>query len=259
MSLFSPEAFSLAPWSTSKAQSAHRCPHQFQRKYINNERGKGAPEQSLSRIGNAAHSALELVLKGEFDLREALCRASIKEKLTTVEMDEFFALAHNISEFLKKLETFKAKHKVTEQMVERRFGLTENLEPTEFWNKEKKTFFRGVWDLCMRADEKYLVIIDHKSGSVKDLTAYEDQLKIYSIAGLRSVPNIVGVQTALNYIQNDAGVTWDKMNSAEKITVEFLPWFVSFINEAARMAVFNTPKKGWWCAFCEFTQTCPLK
>lgn len=259
MSLFCPESFPLAPWSMSKAQSAHRCPHQFRRKYINNEKGREAPKQSVNRIGNAAHGALEAVLKGEFDLREALRRSSIKEKLTTVEMDELFALAHNIGEFLKKLEAFKAKHKVTEQMVERRFGLTENLEPAEFWNKEKKTFFRGVWDLCMRADEKYLIIIDHKSGAVKDLTTYEDQLKMYSIAGLHILPNIVGVQAALNYIQNDEGVTWDKMNSAEKITTEFLPWFVDFINEAARASAFDTPRKGWWCSFCEFAQTCPLK
>lgn len=265
MALFSPESFQFAPWSMSKALTVHRCPHQFRRKYIEKEKGKEPPKQSVNRIGSAAHEALEEVLKGQHDLREALRRAALKQKLTTVEMDELFALAHNIGEFLRKLDVFKVKHKVTEQLVEMRFGLTENLEATTFWEKkdgkdvEKRPFFRGVWDLCMRANEKYLIIIDHKSGAVKDLSTYGDQLRMYSIAGLHILPNIVGVQAALNYIQNEEGVTWDTMNSAEKITSEFVPWFVEFINKAARDSAMNTPRKGWWCSFCEFAQTCPLK
>jgi len=265
MPLFSPESYKFAPWSMSKALTAHRCPHQFRLEYIEKEKGKEPPKQSANRIGLAAHDALEKVLTGQNDLREALRRAALKEKLTMVEMDELFALAHNISEFLRKLEAFKIKHKVTDQMVEMRFGLTDKLEPASYWEKkdgkdvEKKPFFRGVWDLVMRANGKYLIVIDHKSGAVKDLHAYEEQLRMYSIAGLHVLPGIVGVQTALNYIQNEEGVTWDVMNSAEKIMGELVPWFVEFVDKAAREAVSDIPRKGWWCSFCEFAQTCPLK
>jgi ATP-dependent exoDNAse (exonuclease V) beta subunit len=201
---------------------------------------------------------LEWVLSGKHDLREALRRGAIKEKLTTVEMDDLFALAHNIKGFLTRLDKFKQEHGVTEQAVERKFGLTIDLQPCDFWDN-KTVFFRGVWDLCLKIQNKYLVIIDHKTGEEKELSTYEDQLKMYAIAGVRVFPGVVRVQAALNYLENEESVTWAAPQQIDAISSTLVPWFVKMIDAATEAAMSTEAKKGWWCKFCEHTGMCPLR
>jgi len=261
MSMFSPVSLKHAPWSMSKAEAALRCSHRFKLKYVERNRGTEPPDQTATRIGKAAHAALEDALLKKSDLKTALQRSSLRHDLTSVEMDELFAMAHNISEFLRKLDEFKTKHDVTEQAVEVKFALNSDLVPTDYWdhNKDSRVMFRGVWDLCLRAQGKYLIIIDHKSGAIRDIATHADQLKMYAIAGLHVFPNIIGVQAGLNYLQSDEGVNWEKLRSAERIKQELLPWFVKFIEDAAASAETDIPKSGWWCPYCEYTKTCPLK
>lgn len=258
MPSFCQESLPHAPWSLSKVQQALRCPFSFQCKYVNRVRGVPSAGAAANRIGKAAHTTLEWVLSGKHDLREAMRRGAIKEKLTTIEMDELFALAHNISGFLARLEKFKQEHGVTEQSVERKFGLTVEMQPCDFWDT-KTVFFRGVWDLCLRIDNKYLVIIDHKTGEEKDLSTYEDQLKMYAIAGVRVFPGTVRVQTALNYLENEESVTWAAPQPIDEISNNLVPWFIKMVNTAAEAAGSTEAKKGWWCKFCEYTGVCPLR
>lgn len=258
MSLFCKESLSHVPWSLSKAQSAIRCPFSFRRKYVDKVKGKPSPGQAANRIGKAAHVALEWLLQEKHDLREAMRRAAIKEKLTSIEMDELYALAHNINGFLQRIGKFKQEQGVTEQAVEKKFGLTCELQPCDFWDT-KTVFFRGVWDLCLRVQDKYLVIIDHKTGEDKGLDAYEDQLKMYAIAGLHVFPGISRVQAALNYIETEEGVTWDKPYPADVIRAKLVPWFSGMIHDATQAAETSVAKKGWWCKFCEYTEVCPLR
>ncbi len=254
---YSQAVLDFAPWSISKAHTALHCPFKFNLQYVQKLKIRGLQKSRATVVGIAAHEAFEWTLQGKHTLTEALRRAAIKSELTSVEMDDLFALSHNMQQFLQRLDKFKKAKSVTDQHVEYRFALTKELEPTAYWGKN--VFMRGVWDLCLRAQEKYLIIIDHKTGYVGNISDHEDQLKTYAIAGLSTFSDVAGVQSALNYVQSEEGVTWADMQSAEYIRETLVPWFVSFLNEAGKSAKSTATQKGFWCKYCEYTEQCPLK
>jgi len=258
MPLFNDAAVKYAPWSMSKAAVAISCPFRHRLKYIDRVKGTEAAARSSARIGIAAHETLEWVLKGKYNLKEALRRAVIKTMLTTTEMDEVFALAYSLQAFTERLDKFKKKHGVTEQTVELKFGLTADFERVPFFDKSGKLFFRGVWDLCLRVQDHYLVIVDHKSGQIKDISEYHDQLSMYALAGLSIFPGITRVQSAVNFMQDATGLHWGSPQSEQDIHEKILPWFVGHLNKAGELAGQNVPHKGYWCSFCEYTKMCPL-
>jgi len=256
--LFNAAAIKHAPWSMSKASVALSCPFRHRLKYIEHIKGKEAIAGSAARIGSAAHEAIEWVLKGKYDLKEALRRTVIKTALTSPEMDDVFALAYSLQAFLERLNKFKKKYEVNEQKVELRFGLTADFEKVPFFDKSGRLFFRGVWDLCLRVQDDQLVIIDHKSGQVKDISEYHDQLSMYALAGLSIFPGITKVHVALNFMQDATGLHWGTPQSAQEVRENALPWFVAHLNKAGESAEQNTARKGYWCSFCEYTKMCPL-
>jgi len=258
---FSAAAIKFGPWSTSKAQLAMRCSFGFRAKYVHKVKGKALPTSSPARIGKAAHAALEWVLSGRYELKESLLKAALNHMLTTNEMDDLFAMSYNMNGFMKRMEKFKADKNVVDQQVELRFGLTQDFRPTKFFGKD--VFFRGVWDLVFLSDTpnigKYLIVIDHKSGEPQDdISKYLAQLNTYSLAGIFLYPDVRGIQTALNYILADR-LTWAGARSLDSIRAELIPWFVEFINQAGAAAEVEIARKGWWCAYCDHTQHCPLK
>jgi len=145
--------------------------------------------------------------------------------------------------------------------VEYRFGLDIAGNPVPF-SDNKVVFFRGIWDLLLTAESKHTVIIDHKSGELKDpkesLARYDRQRKLYSIAALQLFPQTIGVQTAFHYLQAEE-VLWNEMDSVNKIRDVYFPWFVEYIDSAAEAATKTEPKSGWYCQFCTYTNVCPLK
>lgn len=261
METFIASAFQHAPWSLSKAQVAIWCPFRFQQQHVLKEKGIAAKATTAARVGKAAHQAFEWVLTKRYaDLSEALQKAIIRQTMTTVEMDDLFALGHSMFNFLSRLEKFKEKHQVTDQYVEKKFAFDVQFNEAAYWGKgDSVPFFRGVWDLCLRTKSDHMLIIDHKAGMVKPLEDNEEQLKVYAVAGLKLFPGTRGVQGALNFIQSDGGVTWAKMRSAQNIQEELIPWFIKYVNRAATAATKTGARKGYWCAFCQYTDRCPLK
>lgn len=253
---YSDAVLRFAPWSLSKAHTAIQCPYKFKLQYVERLKIKGRRRGRAAMLGIAVHEALEWTLQGKYPLQEALRRAAIKAELTSVEMDDLFALSYNIELFLQRLEKFKQAKAVSEQYVEYQFALTKDLNPAEYWGDA--VLIRGVWDLCLRAQEKYLIIIDHKTGRVGGVELHEDQLKMYAIAGLHTFDSVCGVQSALNYVQNDDGITWADMHSAKHIEETLVPWFVKFINRAGEATREEKTKKGFWCSYCEYAEQCPL-
>lgn len=258
---FNEEAVRFAVWSMSKANAAFDCPFRFQLKYVKKRKGH-PPSSAAGRIGIAAHSAVERYLKG-MDLKEAMRRSMIDQKLTTPETQDLLAFAHSIREFKGRIDRFSREENVTDMHIEKKFGLTRDMRPTKFFGKQ--VFFRGVWDLCLRAHEKYVVIIDHKSGAVKTgdngepaLDSYEDQLNLYAIAAVNVFPDVAGVQSALHYMQSGE-IVWDDMRSADTIRETLYPWFYNYINRAAKEALSPAARRGWYCNFCEYTDLCPLR
>lgn len=259
MSSFPKNVIELSPWSMSKVQAAVNCPFRFRVKYVERKKGH-EPKRSAGRVGIAAHAAIEKYLLN-VDLKRALHEAAIDNKLTTPEIEELVSYTQHILSFVQRLDTFKKAKNVSEQFVEKRFGLTVDNRPTKFFPKkgrDEPVFFRGVWDICLRAREKYIIIIDHKSGAVKEIDTYRDQLRLYAIAAVHVFPNVAGVQSALHFLQSEE-IVWDKLELTEKIKAEYFPWYVDFLSRAAQEAANTHARKGWYCGFCEYTDLCPLK
>ena len=255
---FTDLAHKFSPWSLSKAQTATTCPFRFDMKYTRRIKGKVPPKDSARKVGIAAHAALEMVLTGK-DLKESMIKAAVDEELTSTETVDLRSLGHNIKSFLERLRVFKEKKGVSEQYVEKKFGLTHSLKPTEFFGKD--VFFRGVWDLCLIAGnspKKYLVVIDHKSGKTKNLSFYTDQLRLYSLAGIHLFSDVVGVHSAINFIPDD-NVVWATLNSVKIVRSEYIPWYVNLLNEAAAGIPSKRAQKCWLCPYCEYHGECPLK
>ncbi len=253
---FSEAAIKYRPWSLSKAQSAMYCPFRFQHSYLLKTKGKQPKDQSATRIGKAAHAALENVLKGKQVLQDALRKAALNHKLTTVEIDDLFAMAYNMQAFLTGLEKFRETQGVTDQYVEKKFGFTLEMKPTAFFGKD--VFFRGVWDLCLRVGNR-LAIIDHKSGKPKnDIGWYVEQLNTYAVAGVYLFDEVEGVQSGINYVQDDDKVRWNSMQTTDYIHEHIVPWFIRFIDRAAEEATKTEARKGWWCNYCAYIDLCPL-
>jgi hypothetical protein len=266
MARFNEEAVRFAVWSMSKASAAFNCPFRFQLKYVKKKKGHSV-RSSAGRLGIAAHSAIEHFLKG-MDIKEALRRSAIDEKLTTPEIQALLAFAHSMREFKGRIDAFAREQGVTETHIERKFGLTIDMKPTKFFTKATgpdAVFFRGVWDLCLRAKGKYIIIIDHKSGAVKSdgegnasLGESEEQLNLYAVAALSVFPDVAGVQSALHYMQSGE-IVWDDMRSAEEIKDTLYPWYYSYLNRAAKEALSPAARRGWYCSFCEYTDLCPMR
>ena len=254
---FSDLAIKYGPWSLSKAQTALTCPFRFDMKYTRKVKGVSPPKDSIRKVGVAAHAALEMLLKGK-DIKDSLVKAAVDENLTSVETEDLRSLGHNIKSFMERLSIFKKKKNVNAQHVEKKFGLTQDMQPTEFFGKD--VFFRGVCDLCLIAGDppnKYLVVIDHKSGRSKDLSYYTDQLKLYSLAGIHLFSDIAGVQSAVHFIP-DENIVWSTLNSSKVIRELYIPWYVDFLNKAAEGVPAKSAQKCWLCPFCEYRGECPL-
>jgi len=243
----------------SKAALARNCPLAFNLKYVDKVKAKVKASSAAGRIGTAVHQVLENYLKGT-DIREAIRKAFIDNKLTTNEMDEVAGFAHNIIAFKKRLETFKTKHRIVEVDVEVRFGFDQDLRPTKFFDDH--VFMRGVWDLAMRAGN-HAIIIDHKSGAKpstdKDVfDKHGDQMRIYSIAALNRFPGIVGVQSAFHYVGAE-DIVFGQMVSSETIRNQFVPWYIDHLNSCAEHIPSRAARTGWFCSFCEYVPMCPVK
>lgn len=276
---FTEAAKRFAPWSMSKAERAKNCSYAFNLKYIQRIKGEAPPANAANRIGKSAHQVLEDLLKETTEplnkLKRLLHKAAIDFELTSPEIEELMSFTYNVARFHGRLERFKEKKGVTRTLIEHRFGLQLNLKPTTFWGEEvfgagaddrgrpvRDVFFRGVWDLVMVVPD-YIVIIDHKSGvppkKPEDVKAhYGHQLNLYAVAALCLFPGIKGVQPALHFLQSEE-IIWSNMLPVEQVKEKLVPWYTKYINEAAAAISTNTPKKGWYCSFCEYATRCPLK
>lgn len=249
---FSALAHQFAPWSLSKAQ-ASSCPFKFNVQYVQHK--SGAKKHADTKVGTAVHEVLEKVLAGG-DFQSAMTVAALKHELTTPEVEDLKSYAHNIKRFIERFEAFKTKKQITEQFLEKKFGMTDDRQNIGF--SDHLVFFRGVWDIAMRSQNGYMIIIDHKSGTVKPIDTYADQLNLYAVAAICMYPDLLGVQSAVHYVQSEE-VVWSPVHSADYIRRELFPWFENYIEEAAKRAQLQHAVQGWYCEYCEYTIDCPLR
>jgi len=253
---FPPHVLKYAPWSISKAGVIERCSLRFDMKYGPSKVKEPEIEDDAARVGTAVHAALEYTLQGEV-VRKAMQYAAERAGLTSVEEEKLHGFKDQVARFTERMERMRKKFGVADSMIyiERKWSFNTEFKKSDYW--DKKTLFRGSVDYGVVTRENDLIIMDHKSGKEKDIATYEPQLRSYCIMALTNLPNIRGVQTAINFIQTD-NLVWNKWVSAETIEKEYKPWLVDHLTASCKGLLSEpTPSPGWWCDWCGYKPTCP--
>jgi CRISPR/Cas system-associated exonuclease Cas4 (RecB family) len=242
-----------APWSISKAGVIEKCSQQFDYKYVQKLAEIVTFEQS--RLGVAVHAALEMVLGGT-DQKKAFLIAGDNGELTTDELEQLQTFWDQVSKFKRWSDNFQKQHGVAKKFIEQKWAVKPDFTGTEFF--DKNGLIRGVVDFAMLTGKKDLVVIDHKSGKVKEIDQHSTQLKTYAVMALAVMPDIRGVQSAINYVMHDK-MDWAKFVPAEQIRDEFQPWLVNYLTSSCeKLLAPPQAKKGWYCDWCAYKPICPL-
>jgi len=254
---------SNAPWSISKANMAHECTYRFHMRYTKRAKGRRI-ENSAGRIGTAVHDILDRMLQGT-EFKRAFVNASI-QKLTRKEILELKTHEEGIKRFIERFADWRDKMGKPEVYPEVQMAITEELGETGYWDKD--AYFRGVLDISTvvtRGDQKYAVIIDHKTGMPSDIEKYKPQLDSYVAMASVVYPDIVGAQAAIHWVRaqeaaDEEVIAWGPMYKRPVIEKLILPQFLEHLQSAeARAQERPTPTEGWYCEFCEYQDSCPIK
>lgn len=176
-------------WSYSSLSLFKQCPHKYYRLRIVKDIVE-PPTEHLS-YGLEVHKAAEEYIRDGTPIPEKY--AFIKPHLD------------------------KLKDLQGEKLCEEKLGLTRNLEPCKFFDKE--VWWRGVADLIIINEDKAYVI-DYKTGKSSKY-ADTQQLEILSLALFKHFPQVKKVKAGLlfvvaddlikaNYEQDNQGVYWSK-------------------------------------------------
>jgi hypothetical protein len=286
---FPAHILTYGPWSISKVGSIEKCSLQFDYKY-GPQKQKELETYFESRIGVAVHHALELALGGTA-IRTAFQHSADKHELTSNEIEELEAFYEQIQRFAAKMSAFQQKHGVhpAHVMIEKKLGMRSDFTSCSFFEKGvpdvcgvcrksrenhdsagkcqygdtvfKETlpvFFRGVVDFAMLTKNKDLIIIDHKSGKEKDISQYEAQFKSYCLMAHATIPDLRGVQTAINFVMTDKMI-WNPYVKADVIRNEYRPWLVEYLTRSCEKLLRPpSPSQGWWCNWCGYKSICPV-
>ena len=185
---------SIAPWSFSKIKAFEQCPKQFYHEKILKEYPFVETEAIL--YGNAFHTAAEEYIRDGKPLAKK------------------FEYAQNM------LDSLNAKK--GEKLCERKLGLTENLEPCDFY--AKNVWFRGIIDLLIVDEETHTAwIIDYKTGKNAKY-ADKGQLELMALAVFVHFPEVRKIKAGLvfvvsntlikeQYDEHDEQLLWSKWQS----------------------------------------------
>lgn len=253
----SPLAAKYAAWSFSKAGVALSCPAQFKHKYV--LKTASAPSTTDANIGIAAHSILEF-LTGGASYAESRKIALEKTPLTSSELEELHMFEDAILAFMKRFDMFCKRNNVVEVLREADWAFDADFNPCAFF--DKNAYFRGKVDLAMKTAAGDLFIIDHKSGSAKDLTKdykKRQQLNSYAVLALASVPDIGGVRAGIHFLQTQDIPFMDYVR-VDDIRKRHVPWLFDYLNDAAEACADPFPAKAkmrWPCEWCGYQAACP--
>lgn len=249
----------LAPWSYSMAEAALMCPHLFHRKYRLKEKGT-KPESTATTVGNVVHKILEWAIMGA-PVDKAMAQAIEQRQLTyDVEM-QVRTFRDAIGDFIRGLEAFDKKYGIKKKFAERKIGLDTNFKLAEFF---KGCFFRGVIDLTIVTRDNWGVIIDHKSGALKSIDKYKDQVEAYGLFADATFPGLVGVRAAIHFVgadPNEKGTrtAWAPHYSIEDVRTQFRTNLITMLQRATdNVQNSQEPRKSWKCDYCDYQPTCSV-
>lgn len=182
---------SIAPWSFSKIKSFEQCPKKFY--HLKVAKDYKEPETEAMLYGTAVHLAAEEYVRDGKPLPP-----------------EYMYIKAPIDALCAKQG---------EKICELEMGLTADLEPCGFWDKD--CWYRGIADLViLDKEEKTAWVIDYKTGKN---TRYADkgQLELMALCVFKHFPEVETVRGGLlfvvcnelirdKYEASSAGEMWEK-------------------------------------------------
>ena len=256
MSLFSPEAVELGAWSPSKVKTGEQCPWKFNRQYV--DRLKVPPDKmpelsdSALRVGSAVHYYAECLAKGR-DPADSRARAMAKNSLVSDEVDSFESMVANTESFIKRIDDFKRKYDVTEDLVEHRIAISENLAYADFWDSE--TILRGVVDRTLIIEDKYAIMVDIKTSSFATLKYSELQLEAYALMAFSNWEGLEYVHPVLYFVP-DGKFLWSKKVYASGYDFGANNPVVKSINAVSEHVLSDEITPGKFCSWCIYKPLC---
>lgn len=180
---------SVVPWSFSKIKAFEQCPKQFYHMKILKEYEETETEAML--YGTHFHSAAEEYIK------------------------EFKPMPKRFDYAVGALDKLQAKQ--GSKLCEYKFGLTKDLEPCEFFDKD--VWFRGIADLVILNDDLAWVV-DYKTGKSARY-ADKGQLELMALSIFKHFPEVEEIRAGLlfvvsknlikdTYHKADEARLWDK-------------------------------------------------
>lgn len=173
----------LTSWSFSRYSDYKQCPKKAKLKHIDRvPEPDNMPREALDR-GSRIHKFGEGYVKGEIDeVPENYCGNAAKK----------------IPGFQVQMKDLRAK----KARAEESWGFNEKLAPLPDW------FHPATW-LRIKVDAVYqtvrgtvLTIIDFKTGKMKNVADYLEQLELYALGGLRKFPKVKTVLTDLWFLDH---------------------------------------------------------
>lgn len=213
---------SLIPWSYSKLKAFETCPKQFYHMKILKE--YPVVESDAMRYGTDVHLA---------------CEEYIRDNKPLPKKYEYV---------LPTLEALKRKK--GEKLCEYELGLTEDLQPCGF--KDKNVWFRGIADLIILNEEDKLAwVVDYKTGKSARY-ADKNQLELMALAVFKHFSNIERVNGGLLFVVSKHLITdtYTRRPREQEITTKYLNKFSQMVI-ASDNNVWNPNPSGLCRAWCE--------
>jgi CRISPR/Cas system-associated exonuclease Cas4 (RecB family) len=216
--------YSVSPWSFSKIKAFEQCPKQFYHMKITKEYQDKETEAMV--YGTLFHEAAENFMRDD---------TPIPKKFDFVE------------DALTRLKNMPG-----EKLCEYKLGVTENLEPCEFFADD--VWFRGIADLIIINDDTAWVV-DYKTGKS---ARYADtgQLELMALATFKHFPQVKKVNAGLLFVIAKALVK-DSYQSATAPAL-WKKWLTNYarMEKALATGVWNPRPSGLCRQHCAVLE-CP--
>jgi hypothetical protein len=245
------------PWSYSMAECALLCPSLFHRRYRLKEKVQKL-EDTATTVGQVVHKILEWVIMGAA-VDKAFVQVTASQNLTYELEMQVRTFRNAIEDFIRGLETFDRKVGIKQKFAERKVGLDTQFKLAPFFNG---CFFRGVVDLTIVTRDNWGVIFDHKSGTLKTIDHYADQVEGYGLFADAMVPGLRGVRAAIHFVGSDPNEkgtrsVWSPSYEIETVRTTFRQNLIYMLQRAVdRTLTDRKPNKTWKCNYCDYKPTC---
>lgn len=211
-------------WSYSVLDLYDTCPKKFY--HLRVAKDYSEPENDILRFGKEFHKAAELFIRRG---------APLPDKFSFAEAP-----------------MLKLRDMPGEKLCEYKMGLTENLEPCDFFAKD--VWFRGVADLIILNREGGTArVIDYKT-SKSAAKADTGQLELLALSIFAHFPEIKKVQAGLMFVVCNAFIkeTYEAENT-HKLWARWLPQY-EVIKKAYAVGTWNPRPSGLCRRHCVITE-----